>query len=80
VLTSWARTPDRSARTAPAREAKWQKYLEQARELAPDGASAEEIERRAEYLRQADMKRMALASVRARRARKGGGAPDGEAA
>jgi hypothetical protein len=70
VLTSWARTPDRSARTAPAREANWQKYLKQARELAPEGASAEDIEYRADCLRRADMKRLALASAKARRARK----------
>lgn len=80
VLESWARTPDRAARTAPARDANWQKYLERARDLAPDGASAEDIEYRAECLRKADMHRLALASAKARAARKSGGAPDGEAA
>lgn len=64
---SWARTPDRSARTAPAREARWQKYLEKARALAPAGADEVDIARRAEHLRQADMKRMALKSAQARR-------------
>jgi hypothetical protein len=43
VLESWARTPDRAARTQPARDAMQQKYLERARELAPEGASAEDI-------------------------------------
>jgi hypothetical protein len=80
VVESWARTPDRAARTAPAREANWQKYLDQARELAPEGADESDIEYRADCLRRADMKRLALASVKARRARNSGGAPDGEAA
>lgn len=70
LLESWARTPDRAARTQPARDANWQKYIERARELAPDGASDEDIEYRADCLRKADMKRLALASakVRARKA------------
>jgi hypothetical protein len=74
--TSWARTPDRSARTAPAREARWQKYREQARELQGPEATPEAIERAAEHLRQADMQRMALASLRARSARKASGPPE----
>jgi hypothetical protein len=52
-----------------------QKYLERARELAPEGASAEDITYRADCLRKADMHRLALASVKAR-ARKKGGAGD----
>lgn len=64
---SWARTPDRSARTAAARAAKDQKYLDQARALAPPEATAEDIARRAEHLRLADLKRMALKSAQARR-------------
>lgn len=63
----WARTADRSAATAAAREARWQKYLTKASELAPDGATAEDIGQRAEHLRMADMKRMALKSAQARR-------------
>jgi hypothetical protein len=78
VLESWARTPDRAARTAPAREANWQKYLDRARELAPEGASAEDIKYRAECLRKADMHRLALASAKARQASKKGG--DGDVA
>jgi len=68
--TSWARTPDRSARTAPAREARWQKYLERARELQGPDATAEAVERAAESLRQADMARMSLAAVKARQAKR----------
>jgi hypothetical protein len=64
---SWARTPDRSARTAPARDARWKKYLEKARALAPPGADQTDIARRAEHLRQADLKRMAYLSARSRR-------------
>lgn len=64
----WAREPDRVAATAPAREGRWKRYLERAAELHP-GAAPEVIERAAEHLRQADMKRMALASARARSAK-----------
>jgi hypothetical protein len=73
---SWARTRDRSARTAPAREARWAKYLERARELQGPDATPEAVERAAESLRQADMKRMSIAASRARAAKR----PSGEAA
>jgi hypothetical protein len=66
---SWARTRDRAARTAPARAARWAKYLERARELQGPDATPEAVERAAEHLRQADLRRMALASARARRTR-----------
>jgi hypothetical protein len=72
VLESWARTPDRAARTQRARDANWQKYIDRATELAPERASAEDIEYRAECLRKADMHWLALASAKARAARKGG--------
>lgn len=68
---SWARTPDRSARTAAAREARWAKYLAAAEALAPAGATPQDIAQRAEHLRMADMKRMALKSAQARRRGKG---------
>jgi hypothetical protein len=70
VLTSWANTPDRAARTQPARDARWAKYLERARELAPEGTDDVDIEYRADCLRKADMHRMALRSAQARAARK----------
>jgi hypothetical protein len=70
VHASWARTRDRAARTAPAREARWQKYLEQARELQGPQATPEAVEQAAEHLRRADMARMALKASRARQARK----------
>ncbi|WOQ15641.1 hypothetical protein [Raineyella sp. W15-4] len=54
---SWANTEDRAARTAPARAALDQKFLDQA-----DGDPV-----RAEHLRQAHYKRLALKSAQARR-------------
>lgn len=74
---SWARTPDRAARTAPARAARWQKYLDRAREIAGPAASDQDIEQRAHHLYKADMKRAALASLKARKAKDG--APDAAA-
>jgi len=54
---SWARTSDRSARTAPARAALERRFLEQA-----DGDPV-----RAEHLRKAHFARLALKSAQARR-------------
>lgn len=55
--TSWANTEDRSARTAPARRALDAKFLEQA------GGDP----KRAESLRKAHFKRLALKSAQSRR-------------
>jgi len=49
----------------PARDARWQKYIDQVRTATP-GLSDEEVLRRAEHLRKAEMCRLALASSRAR--------------
>lgn len=66
----WASEPDRSARTKAARDGLLAKYE---REVDPDGKlPPEERRRRAEHLRKAHMARMALASSRARAAKKGG--------
>jgi hypothetical protein len=54
---SWAHTPDRTARTAPARAALDAKFL-----AAADGDPV-----RAEHLRKAHFKRLALKSAQARR-------------
>ncbi|RYP84620.1 hypothetical protein EKO23_15260 [Nocardioides guangzhouensis] len=54
---SWARTPDRAARTAKARAAFFQKFL--------DEAGGDPV--RAEHLRMAHYARLALASAKARR-------------
>lgn len=56
---SWAATEDRSARTAPARAALDRKFL----------AEADGDPQRAEHLRKAYFKRLALKSAKARRAR-----------
>ena len=57
---SWARTRDRSDRTAPARRALEQKFLDQA-----DGDLV-----RAEHLRKAYYRSLALRSIATRRARR----------
>ena len=65
--TSWARTPDRAARTAPARAAADARFE---REVDPTGVlDPAERARRAEHLRRAHYQRMALKSVQARRKR-----------
>ncbi len=61
VQTSWANTSDRAARTANARRALEDKFLEQA------GGDP----KRAEHLRKAYYARLALKSAQARRLRSG---------
>ncbi len=64
---SWARTEDRTARTAPARraaEARFEKLVD------PDGVlTPEERAKRAESARKAHFRMMALKSARVRRAK-----------
>jgi hypothetical protein len=55
--TKWANTPNRTAATAPARDAFYQRFL--------DEAGGDPV--RAENLRQAHFKRMALKSAASRR-------------
>jgi hypothetical protein len=69
---SWAQTPDRTARTSNARaalEAKFERQVDPEGILPPD-----ERARRAESARKAHYARLALASAKARRARKAGSA------
>lgn len=67
VHASWARTTDRSARTAPARKAAMDRFE---REVDPDGAlDPAERARRAHHAMHAHMTRMALRSVETRRRR-----------
>jgi hypothetical protein len=55
----------RKARTAPARDARWQKYLDQ---VDPDGLwSDADRERAARHALAADMARLSLLGVKARR-------------
>lgn len=64
---SWARTPDRSARTAPARAAVMARFEAL---VDPDGTlSPEERTRRAAHLRRAHYLRLARKSAEVRRAR-----------
>lgn len=69
---SWARTPDRSARTAKARQALLDKFE---REVDPDGTlSPAERAKRAENARKRYFAELAFKSAKARRRRAGGGA------
>jgi hypothetical protein len=58
---------DRDALTRAARDARWQKYVDQVLAVLPELTDEAEINRRAELLRTADMKRLALKSAKARR-------------
>ncbi|MGV9792409.1 hypothetical protein [Gordonia sp. NPDC003422] len=67
---SWAKTPDRAARTAAARRGLEAKFE---REVDPDGVlSPVERAKRVENARKAYYARLALKSAQARKARKGG--------
>jgi hypothetical protein len=62
---SWAATPDRAARTAPARAAMLKKFEQ---EVDPEGVlDPAERARRAEYKRRAYFQRLALRSAKSRR-------------
>jgi hypothetical protein len=64
---SWAKTDDRSARTAPARRAALARFEN---EVDPEGRlSASERARRAEHALRAHMTRLALRSAQVRRRR-----------
>lgn len=68
--TSWARTPDRTARTAAARQAANDRFE---REVDPDGVLLPEVRAKlAENARKAYFARLALKSAQARRRRNGG--------
>lgn len=73
VESSWAATPDRSARTAPARAGLDAKFVREVDERWP-GLSEADRQRRAEHLRKAHFARLALRSAQARRRKAAGGA------
>ena len=75
----WAAVDDRTAATAPARQAFRDRFLTEARERFGD-LPADELARRAEHLRKAYYARLALKSAQARRARRRGRQQDAEAA
>ncbi|WP_375502165.1 hypothetical protein [uncultured Jatrophihabitans sp.] len=61
----WAREPDRSAATSPARAGLQAKFE---REVDPEGAlTPDELSRRADHLMRAHMLRMSLKAAQARR-------------
>ena len=67
---SWAKTKDRSARTAAARrQSHHTRFIEQARALHPDGTE-KQIAAAAEALKTAHYRQLALKSAQARRIRK----------
>lgn len=65
----WAKTPDRTARTANLRAGFEEKWFRQARELHP-GADDKTIAQAAESLRQAHFVRMRMAKAAKSRAKK----------
>ena len=69
VQTSWANTSNRSARTAPARDASAARFEKQARELHPN-ASDTQIRQAAAALAKAHMARMTLKSAQTRAAKR----------
>lgn len=63
---SWARTPDRSARTAPARRGLDERFLREARERLGEHATQRAVQEAADSARSAHFRRMALRSARVR--------------
>ena len=66
----WAGVDDRTAATARAREAFNDRFIREARERFGDDLAPDDLARRAEHLRRAFYKRLALKSAQARRAKK----------
>ena len=60
-----AATPQEITRAA--RDATWQKYLDQVRAVLPEITDEKELARRAELLRRADMTRLSMKAARARK-------------
>jgi hypothetical protein len=71
----WAAVDDRPAATKPARDAFRDRFVTEARERFGD-LPADDLARRAEHLRRAFYKRLALRSAQVRRARKQAGGSD----
>jgi hypothetical protein len=72
VLKSWGRTPDRAARTAPARDAQMARFLREVIAEFPD-ADDQAVAQMADARMRAHFKLMAKRSGEARRARKAAG-------
>ena len=71
----WAAVDDRTAATAPARQAFRDRFVREARERFGD-LPPDDLAWRAERLRRAHYKQLALRSAQARRKRKPGAQPD----
>jgi hypothetical protein len=67
---SWAKTRDRTARTAPGHAAAEARFMTQAREMHGADTPEADLAKCAESLRKAHFRRMAMASAKAKRARK----------
>jgi hypothetical protein len=67
---SWARTPNRSARNAPARQGFEAKFEREARERLGPGATEKQVADAADAARKAYFVRLAAKGVAARRARR----------
>jgi hypothetical protein len=65
----WAAVDDRTAATDPARKAFRDRFVREAREKFGDDLAPDDLARRAEHLRRAHYKRLALRSAQARRKR-----------
>lgn len=63
---SWARTPDRTTRTAAARAGLYARFEREARELLGPGASERQVADAAESARRAHYARLSAAGVAAR--------------
>jgi hypothetical protein len=64
---SWARTPDRAARTSAARQGLMARFEREARERLGQGASDRQVADAAESARKAYYQRLAAAGLKARR-------------
>ena len=78
-LRAVALCPDLTARTAPARQAQWQKYIDKVATATGITDEAELI-RRAEMLRQADMAALSLKAASARKRAREAAAAEAELA
>jgi len=66
---SWARTPDRAARTAPARDGLEARFQREARQALGDDATDRQVADAAESARKAYYARLSAKGVAARQAR-----------
>lgn len=68
-LRSWAKTKDRTARTAAARKASRQRFVNQAIAIHGEGAPDEVIQEAAQLLERAFLREMSAKAAKARKAK-----------